>query len=97
MKFTYLATGLLAALLTSAQPVLDEEKYSVDYASGNVTGEVSPQLATGHLTERALAKRANSQFIMYTSSGKFLLNICSQRPWNADHALWFQTARVTDS
>lgn len=75
MKFTYLASGLLAALLTSAQPVLEQEKFSMDYASGSVTGEVSPQLVAEPLTGRALAKRSNVEFIVYTSSGKFHLNL----------------------
>ncbi|KAF2638557.1 hypothetical protein P280DRAFT_471158 [Massarina eburnea CBS 473.64] len=67
MKFTYIVSGLLAAL-ASAQPVLDQEKFAVDYASGNVTGELAPQLATKPLTERELMKRANAQFAVFTSS-----------------------------
>ncbi|KAF2715073.1 hypothetical protein K504DRAFT_486832 [Pleomassaria siparia CBS 279.74] len=67
MKITYLVTGLLTALLSSAQPVLEKEQFSVDYASGGVTGELAPQLVTEPLTGRALVKRANVEFIVYTS------------------------------
>jgi hypothetical protein len=70
MKFTYLAAGLLTALV-SAQPVVEQEDFAIDYASGQVTGEVAPQLFSEPLAERSLAKRANVEFIMYTSGGKF--------------------------
>ena len=69
MKFTYLTAGLLATLV-SAKPILSDDTSPIDYSSGLVTAEVTPQLVTSPLTERALAKRANTQFIVYTSSGK---------------------------
>jgi hypothetical protein len=62
MKFTYIATGLMAALV-SAQPVAED-------ASGAVTGEVAPQLVAEPLAERDLAKRANAQFVVFRSPGK---------------------------
>jgi hypothetical protein len=75
MKFTYIATGLMAAF-ASAQPVLEEDKSSVDFASGAVTGELAPQLVSEVLAERALAKRANVQFTVFKSPGKLHLNMC---------------------
>ena len=66
MKFTYIATGLMAAL-ASAQPIVEEDKSSVDFASGAVTGELAPQLVSEVLAERALAKRANVQFTVFKS------------------------------
>ena len=68
MKFTYIATGLMAALV-SAQPLV-EDKFSADLASGAVTGELAPQLAAEPLSERDLAKRANAQFTVFKSPGK---------------------------
>ena len=65
MKFTYIATGLMAALV-SAQPLV-EDKFSADLASGAVTGELAPQLAAEPLSERDLAKRANAQFTVFKS------------------------------
>lgn len=78
MKFTYLTAGLLAALV-SAQPVVENEQSAADYASGQVTGEVAPQLVTSALSERALTKRANTQFKVYTSSGMFTFDSCRTR------------------
>jgi hypothetical protein len=68
MKFTYIATGLMAALV-SAQPFA-EDKASADFASGAVTAEVAPQLAAEPLAERDLVKRANAQFTVFKSPGK---------------------------
>jgi hypothetical protein len=68
MKFTYIATGLMAALV-SAQPFA-EDKASADLASGAVTAEVAPQLVAEPLAERDLVKRANAQFTVFKSPGK---------------------------
>jgi hypothetical protein len=68
MKFTYIATGLMAALV-SAQPLV-EDKASADLASGAVTTEVAPQLVAEPLAERDLVKRANAQFTVFKSPGK---------------------------
>lgn len=70
MKLTYFATGLLAALV-SAQPIVEEGNASLDYASGEVTGELAPQLVGEALAERDLVKRANTQFAVYQSPGEF--------------------------
>jgi hypothetical protein len=68
MKFSYIATGLMAALV-SAQPLVDD-KVSADLASGAVTSELAPQLVAEPLAERDLAKRANAVFTVFKSPGK---------------------------
>jgi hypothetical protein len=68
MKFTYIATGLMAALV-SAQPFA-EDKASADLVSEAVTAEVAPQLVAEPLAERDLVKRANAQFTVFKSPGK---------------------------
>lgn len=70
MKFTYITSALLA-VLASAQPLTNEEKFAVDYASGQVTGEVAPQLVSS-VTTRELQKRQNVQFVVYDSNSKYL-------------------------
>ncbi len=68
MKLTYLTAGLLAAL-ASAKPITEPGNSNIDYASGTVSGEAAPQLVTSPLDERALTKRANTQFTVYPSTG----------------------------
>jgi len=72
MKVTYFVSAILAALV-SAQPVPDQEEFALDYASGNVTGELAPQLVPESLSGRSLEKRSNVEFIVYTSSCKLAL------------------------
>lgn len=76
MKFTYITSALLA-VLASAQPLTNEEKFAVDYASGQVTGEVAPQLVSS-VTTRELQKRQNVQFVVYDSNSKFLTTALSK-------------------
>ncbi|KAL1613241.1 hypothetical protein SLS60_001473 [Paraconiothyrium brasiliense] len=66
MKFTYITSALLAALATAA-PLTNEDKFAVDYASGNVTGEAAPELISS-VSARSLQKRANIQFAVYDSN-----------------------------
>ncbi|KAJ4358713.1 uncharacterized protein N0V89_003297 [Didymosphaeria variabile] len=66
MKFTYITSALLAALATAA-PLTNEDKFAVDYAGGNVTGEAAPELISS-VSARSLQKRANIQFVVYDSN-----------------------------
>jgi hypothetical protein len=78
MRFTYITSALMAALAT-AQPLTNEERFAVDYASGNVTGEITPQL-TSSVSPRELEKRDNANFAVWDSPSKFHLpTLCKSR------------------
>ncbi|KAJ4286744.1 hypothetical protein N0V90_012996 [Kalmusia sp. IMI 367209] len=73
MKFAYIASALLAAFVAAqpTTPIQGEKEFALDYASGNVTGEIAPQLVT--LAERSLEKRSNVQFEVFSSDSKIPL------------------------
>lgn len=73
MKFTYIASALLATLAI-ASPTPDPQDAGLnDLSSGQVTGEAAPQLATDSAEKRELAKRANVSFIVFDSPSMIFL------------------------
>lgn len=71
MKFTYI-TGALLAALAAARPTTNEDKFAVDYTSGNVTGEAALEPVSS-ISARDLQKRQNAQFALYDSNSAYLL------------------------
>src|SRR5436309_1717467 len=78
MKFIAITSALFAAL-ACAQPVVElTEPVGLE--------EAAPQLV-GAAEKRALAKRANVQFYLYTTSGKFLISSSNCKISNDRHQI----------